>query len=161
MWYNSFVMKKLKLYLETSIFNFAFSEQSPDYKEATLKLLDAVRAGGYEVYISEIVVREINAANKEKAAMMMGLINDLEPERLEINKEIEILAEEYIKAKLIPVKYIDDALHLAIASFYELDAVLTWNFEHMVKLKTRKGVTAVNTLFGYNSIEIITPLEID
>lgn len=160
MWYNNLAMKKLKLYLETSIFNFAFSEQSPDYREATLRLLDSVRVGAYEGYISEVVVREVSEADKEKATKMMGLISDLEPERLEVNREIETLAEEYIKADLIPVKYIDDALHIAVASFYELDVILTWNFEHMVKLKTKKGVVAVNTLLGYKPIEILTPLEV-
>ena len=90
----------------------------------------------------------------------MSVVNSLELEELELNRDIEELSEEYIKAGLIPVKYADDALHIAIASFYELDAVLTWNFEHMVKFKTRKGVTAVNALIGYKPIEIITPLEV-
>jgi predicted nucleic acid-binding protein len=153
-------MSKLKLYLETSIFNFAFSEQNPDYRQATLTLLDSVKQAVYEAYISEAVVREITEAPKEKVAKMMKLISDLEPESLDINTDIEELAEGYIKAGLIPARYIDDALHIAIASFYELDVVLSWNFEHMVKLKTKKGVVAVNALTGYKPIEILSPLEV-
>jgi hypothetical protein len=42
-----------------------------------------------------------------------------------------------------------------------MDVILSWNFEHMVKLKTKRGVPAVNTLMGYNkSIEICSPLEV-
>lgn len=153
-------MKKLRIYLETSIFNFAISDQVPDYKEATLRFLDSIRQEACEACISEIVLREINEADKEKAVKLMSVVNSLELEELELNRDIEELSEEYIKAGLIPVKYADDALHIATASFYELDVVLTWNFEHMVKFKTRKGVTAVNALIGYKPIEIITPLEV-
>lgn len=153
-------MKKLKLYLETSIFNFAISDQVPDYKEATLRFLDSIRQGAYEACLSEVVLREISEADKEKAAQLMSVVNSLELERLELNRDIETLSEEYIKADLIPVKYADDALHIAVASFYALDAILTWNFEHMVKFKTRKGVIAVNALLGYKPIDIITPLEV-
>lgn len=160
MCYNKFTMRKLRLYLDTSIFNFAFSQQSPDYKEATLRLLELVREGVYEGYISEVVIREINKAGKEKAEQLMGLILDLSPGRLEINAEIERLAEEYVKAGLIPVRYTEDASHIAVASFYEIDIILSWNFEHMVKFKTKKGVVGINTLLGYKPVEILTPLEV-
>ena len=71
------------------------------------------------------------------------------------------MASAYVQAGLIPAKYFDDARHIAIASYFGLDAVLSWNFEHMVKFKTRKGVSSVNILNGYQSIEIISPLEVD
>lgn len=35
-----------------------------------------------------------------------------------------------------------------------------WNMEHMVKLKTRREVRAVNILEGYREIEICTPQEV-
>ena len=41
-----------------------------------------------------------------------------------------------------------------------MDIVISWNMEHMVKLKTRREVKAVNILEGYNEIEICTPLEV-
>ena len=153
-------MRKLKLYLDTSIFNFAISDQVPDYKEVTLRLLETVKAGRYEGYISEVVMREINAAGEKKAAELNGVVNDLILEELEINAEIEELSERYIQEGLIPVKYSNDALHLAVASYYELDAIVTWNFEHLVKLKTKKGVISVNTLAGYKPLDIINPLEV-
>jgi len=51
-------------------------------------------------------------------------------------------------------------LHIAIASANNLDVIVSWNFNHMVKLKTKQGVIAVNSLLGYKSIEIITPEEV-
>ena len=44
---------------------------------------------------------------------------------------------------------------------HERDLLVSWNFEHLVKLKTRVGVNAVNRLVGYREIEIVSPEEVD
>ena len=56
-------MKKLKLYLDTSIFNFAFADDAPKEKEITLKFFSEI--GGYEAYISEVTIEEINRTPEE------------------------------------------------------------------------------------------------
>ncbi|MCB4792742.1 MAG: PIN domain-containing protein [Elusimicrobia bacterium] len=156
-------MKKLKLYLDTSVFNFALSDRTGDEnaKTATEKLLQKIKQDIYDGYISELVMREVIRAPELKRTALINLINDLNLESLVIVKEIEMLAEKYIEEGLIPKKYQEDAIHIAIASINDLDVIVSWNFEHMVKLKTRKGVIAVNELMGYKAIEIITPQEVD
>jgi hypothetical protein len=67
------------------------------------------------------------------------------------------LAEKYVEEGLIPQKYKDDAFHLAAASVYNCDIVLSWNFTHIVKAKTIFGVNGVNNMLGYRHIEIISP----
>jgi len=57
-------MKRLRLYLDTTVWNFAFSNQQPDYKKATLEFYQKVRWGLYEVYYSDVVVVELAAAPK-------------------------------------------------------------------------------------------------
>jgi hypothetical protein len=37
---------------------------------------------------------------------------------------------------------------------------VSWNFEHLVKVKTRKTVNLINILEGYKEIEIISPQEL-
>jgi len=64
-------MKILKIYFDTSIFNFALSDDVPKEREVTLRLLDEVRKGKYEAYISEVVIREVNRAKEEKAKKLM------------------------------------------------------------------------------------------
>jgi hypothetical protein len=53
-----------------------------------------------------------------------------------------------------------DARHLAVAVVARVDAVVSWNLRHMVKLKTRREVNAVNLLNGYPVIEIVTPSDV-
>ena len=49
--------KKLKLYFDTSVFNFAFADDTPDKKTITLKLIDDVKTNKYDVYISVVVLK--------------------------------------------------------------------------------------------------------
>lgn len=79
---------------------------------------------------------------------------------LTINDQIKNLAKAYIVEGIFPEKYIDDALHVAAASFYKIPYLVSWNFEHLVKVKTKKSVNSVNLLKGYKEIEIILPVEL-
>ena len=79
------------------------------------------------------------------------------PERTE---EADELANRYVKAGLIPARYRNDALHLAVAIINDMDAVVSWNFEHLVRLTTRLGVNGLNKMLGYRDIEIVSPEEV-
>lgn len=46
----------------------------------------------------------------------------------------------------------------AVVSMAEI--LLSWNFEHIVKMKTKRGVNAVNMLEGLSTIEICAPWEV-
>lgn len=58
------------------------------------------------------------------------------------------------------VKYLNDALHIAIATINEVDIIASWNLEHIVKIKTMIEVNKINLLKGYKQLFIITPEEI-
>ncbi|MFH1772424.1 MAG: PIN domain nuclease [Candidatus Omnitrophota bacterium] len=155
-------MKKLKLYLDTSVLNFALTDklELSLQKKATVDLLDEIKQGKYEGYVSEQVLIEIARAPQEKTKRLNQLVSDLDIESLSFSEEIEGVANKYIAEGIIPVKYKEDALHLAIASVNNLDVVVSWNFEHIVKLKTKQGVAVVNTMLGYKPIEIVSPQEV-
>lgn len=94
--------KKLKLYFDTSVFNFAFADDTPDKKAITLKLIDEVKTNKYDVYISAVVLREIRESQREKTGKLMSLINDVQPFELEFDIECYELAYEYVKRRIIP-----------------------------------------------------------
>jgi len=79
---------------------------------------------------------------------------------LKANEKIRHLARAYIEHGVFPEKYIDDALHVAIASFNQISYIISWNFEHLVKVKTRRVVNSVNILEGFGEIEIVSPQEL-
>lgn len=59
-------MKKLKVYLDTSVINFLFADDAPELKAATVDFFDNfIRTGIYETYISEYVLFEINRTTEK------------------------------------------------------------------------------------------------
>lgn len=155
-------MKKIKIYLDTSILNFVLTDK-PELalqKKATIDLVSAIKKDEYEAFISDVVTAEVDRAPQDIAVRLRDVIKDVNPEELSLTKEAEDLAVKYILEGIIPDKYENDAFHIAIASVNDLDLIVSWNFDHIVKLKTKHGVTAINTLLGYKTTEIISPLEV-
>jgi len=156
-------MRKLGLYLDTSIISFALSEDiSDDNRNVTLKLIEGINKGRYEGFISDVVIRELGSTRDAvKREKLLELVDSMElNEVLAVDEEIDGVADKYIDEGIIPAVYRDDALHIALTSVKGLDILVSWNFRHLVKHKTRIEVTGVNTLLGYKAIDICTPWEV-
>jgi len=156
-------MKKLALYLDTSVISFALSQDISDNdRSITLKLLEEINKGRYEAYISDVVIRELgNTKDATKREKLLKLARKIEVEEiLEVDEEIDRVADKYIEERIIPAVYRDDALHIALTTVKGLDILVSWNFRHLVKHKTRIEVIGVNTLLGYRAIDICTPREV-
>ena len=77
-----------------------------------------------------------------------------------IKDDVHHLANMYIKNENFPKKYLDDALHTAITSTNNIGILLSWNFTHLVKIRTRRMVALINAVNNYNPVEIISPPEL-
>ena len=152
-------MRRLKIYLETTIWNFYFAEDAPD-KQATTQTFFG-QLDQYDLFISELVLREIlKTKNPEKQAILLELVNKYKPTILTIDKDIENLAEKYITENVLTDKHREDAQHISVAAVNEMDLLVSWNMRDIVRLKTRQGVNAIHTLKGYKYLEIVNPEEI-
>lgn len=153
-------MKKIKCYLDTTIFNFVFAEGETEKKDITIKLFRDLPLIAEGMYISDEVIREISRASEPRRSQLEGLLRESSPLLLEIDLESEKMADRYIEEGIIPERYRSDALHIAVAVINGIDAIVSWNFEHIVKLKTRVMVNGINRLLGYHEIEICSPEEV-
>ncbi len=79
---------------------------------------------------------------------------------LSLDEEAEFLANEYIRYGAVPKGFPRDALHIAIAVVNGTDFMVSWNFKHIVRRKTREVVRMVNAVYGYRYIEITSPPEV-
>ena len=70
--------EKLRLYLETTVFNYYFDEDRQGHEDV-IKLFEAIRAGEFEVCTSELVVRELEKARESKRGKMLVLTEDYKP----------------------------------------------------------------------------------
>lgn len=143
-----------RVYLDTSVLSAYFDEYWPERQELTRKFWQ--KRKDYQIFISPKTQEELQQAPAGKRQKFANLIRSLEVFADKL-AEVENLAEAYVQAEIIPRKYKDDAIHIAMAVIGKASILLSWNFSHIVRLKTIKGVNAVNVLKGYPEIEIATP----
>jgi hypothetical protein len=153
-------LKKLKLYLETSVWNFLFADDAPDKKALTEKLYSEIQSGKYSIFISEIVMREINNAEASKRKLLASEIVRFDPVVLMENSDSLELIQYYLENGLLTTKQSADLGHVAMATINEMDILVSWNMRHIVKRKTKVLVNALNQIRGYRTIEICTPEEV-
>ncbi len=70
------------------------------------------------------------------------------------------MAERYIEEKVVGNTSRADCQHIALATIYKADVLVSWNFKHIVNLERIRGYNSINFREGYQMIEIRTPREI-
>ncbi|MEI6091502.1 MAG: type II toxin-antitoxin system VapC family toxin [bacterium] len=154
--------KKLKIYLDTSVINFLFADDAPQFKDITLDFFENY-LNVFDVYISQIVIDEINkTGDADKRLVLMQSITNYNLELYNrINQTIVELAKNYIDFKIIPQNKFEDALHLAFASYYEFDILLSWNFKHLANINKQEKINSFNLNYGYRKpLLLLNPMEV-
>lgn len=151
-------IEKLKIYLETTVFNYYFDDR--EGHNDVLKLFKAIEAGEFEAYTSRYVVDELEKAKEPKRSNMMDLVIKHHIRILEAVPKADQLSQLYMERGAIPVSQIYDSLHVAMASAFELDCIISYNFQHINRSKTKILTTSINREEGYNGIMIATAKEV-
>ena len=147
-------MSKLKIYIDTSVVSAYFDFRKSLRQVVTQKWFQN-ELKNLKPFVSSLVVEEINAHPDNEARMeMLAILDDYNIEVLEINAEILEIAALY-RRQVIPNET-NDSIHLAVAAYYKLDAVVSWNFKHIVNLVTIKAIHNFNRLKGLAAVEIVT-----
>lgn len=153
-------MKRLKLYLETSVWNFLLADDAPDKRAATELLFREIESGKYSIFVSNVVTQEIRRAPLQKKQLLAGILERYKPIFLEDSEEARVLVSRYIQNGLLTPNHTADLTHVAMATINEMDMLVSWNMRHIVKHRTRTLVNAVNQIHGYRTIDICTPEEV-
>ena len=61
---------------------------------------------------------------------------------------------------IVPSDFKTDALHIAIATLWKADALVSYNLGHIVNLKIMVAVNKVNRAFNLNEIFLCQPQEV-
>lgn len=147
-------MEKPKIYLDTSVISAYFDYRKPIRQLITEKWIQS-DLSCFVVYISELVLTEIdNNIDEGLKEKMFRLINDIGPINLNITEEISEIAKFYRKEVLS--KEINDTLHIAVVSYYNIDILVSWNFRHLVNWKTINTIHRINLKNNLKLIEILS-----
>ena len=149
----------LRIYFETTIFNRYF-EDDRAYSAETKQLFNMIATGDVSAYTSAAVLEEIDPAAEPKRSQMLNLINQFGIIVLAVDQTAYDLADVYIETGIIPARFRLDGVHIAMAAIHELDCIVSLNFRHINKLKTKTATEIVHRLKGYDNPFICTPMEV-
>lgn len=134
-----------------------YDERQPERQEMTKEFW--TKMGDFDVHVSDLVMNELERVKDEQ--LKQGLLKLVKNcKTLKLSDEAKELGNKYITNKIIPENFKADAYHIAIAVVNQMDFLVSWNFRHMVKVRTKQMVNIVNLQNGYKTIEIIAPPEL-
>ena len=87
----------------------------------------------------------------------MEYLNEIEYTVVETDENTVELAEKFIDFGILRQKSFDDCQHIAAAILAGCDIIISWNFKHIVNVKTVRGVKVITTLEGYKDLMIYPP----
>jgi predicted nucleic acid-binding protein len=150
-------MKKLRLYLDTSVISYLDQQDAPERMAETSLIWEDFKSGAYDIVISDLALIEVNRCAEPKRSFLRQHITEISYEEVATNEEARRLSVLYFERGGLPPKSKDDAMHIAIATVYRCDIILSWNFRHIVNLRAIRAVEAVNIQEGYHVLRIIPP----
>ncbi|MCK4849792.1 MAG: PIN domain-containing protein [Phycisphaerae bacterium] len=154
-------MHKLSIYVETSVWSYAFAEDAPESRKATEDFFELARQNLYELFVCDVVLDELGRAPEELARMFGKLVQEIKPVNLEFDREADRLAQQFLQLGAVPPSKIEDAQHVAVAVVNELDMLVSWNYQHLVNVRKRQAFEHISAINGYyKPLHIITPLEV-
>lgn len=149
-------MKKLRVYIDTSVIAGCLDDE---FSLESNQLMEAIKQEKFILLMSDIIVSElINAPQAVKDILLS--IPQRVIEVVKITPEVLQLRDAYINEGVVTSKSINDATHVAAATIARADAIISWNFKHIVRLDKMKGYNQINLLNGYGILTIISPLEV-
>jgi hypothetical protein len=150
----------MKLYIETSVPNMLLHDDAPDKQEITKLFVEWLRLSAHEPFISPVVLMEIGRTQSPRRELLEQVLHELRASLLDVTREVEALVVQYTEARIVPERFRDDLLHVALPVCYRLDMVVSWNMKHLANPNKVALINAVNRQHGRPLMRIHTPKEV-
>ncbi|MCL2065371.1 MAG: PIN domain nuclease [Candidatus Cloacimonetes bacterium] len=150
-------MKKIKLYLDTSVISALDDPEKPERMQETQVLWEDIKSGKYDIFVSDVLFEEIRDCQQLKRDSLFNFLYEIEFVNIESSETINTIADEIIKQDILKAKHRNDCLHIGSALEGYCDCIVSWNFRHLVNFKTIKGVRIITNVLNYKNIEIMSP----
>lgn len=146
----------MRIYIDTSVIGGCCDEE---YAVASLRLMQEFRDRQKIAVISDVTLRELEIAPE----IVRSQLKDLPPacqEYVILDEKALWLSQAYLREGVVTDKYLLDAQHIAIATLSKVDAMVSWNFKHIVNLNRIRLYNSVNLKYGFSLIDIRSPREV-
>lgn len=144
---------KQRLYIDTSVFGGYYDVEFEDF---TIPLFQRINNKEFKLLYSSVIQDELENAPEKVKNVIKG-IDVSNSEFLETTEESILLATEYITEGVVGKTSFADCLHIALATIYKADYLISWNFKHIVNVDRIRGYNSINIKKGYKELEIRSP----
>ena len=150
--------RKIKVYLDASVISYLDQQDAPESMRETQEVWERIRAGKYDIFISDVVLRELGDCKDEgKRRTLFGHLEEIQYNLIAVDESTVALAEKIVTNGVLKRKNIDDCQHIAAAILSDCDIIVSWNFKHIVNVKTIRGIKVITTVEGYKDLLIYQP----
>ena len=144
---------KQRIYVDTSVIGGYYD---PEFSEFSAPLFDRIKNGEFIFLYSTVTQDELENAPMNVKELVQHLSAEY-TEFLSPSDDAVTLANEYIAEKVVGQTSYTDCLHIALATVYKADYLISWNFKHIVNVQRIRGYNAINIKNGYQQLEIRSP----
>lgn len=126
-------MKKresIRVYIDTSVFGGVFD---PEFARASKRFFDIIDKGIFEPVLSVIVAEEITDAPSHVQRLYRRVVQTAEIRQ--VDEAALDLRDAYLEAGIVTRQWAADALHVAVATVSACEAIVSWNFKHIVNFR--------------------------
>ena len=150
------------IYVETSIISYLAARPSRDLITAARQQVTHTwwreRRPEFDLYVSQVVLDEAAAGDPQAAERRAELLAQLP--LLDVTPEVAELAAALIEQVPLPPRAGADAAHIAVAAYYGIDFLLTWNSAHIANAALRPRIEEVCRQRGFRPPVLCTPDEL-
>ncbi|GIK16448.1 MAG: hypothetical protein BroJett003_14120 [Planctomycetota bacterium] len=146
----------LRIFVDTSVFGGCFDSK---FEADSRRIVELARTARIVLIISDVVLAELEPAPEPVRAILQGPTRP-QLEVYPIDDEVADLRDAYLSAGVLTQRWIGDATHVATATVARADALVSWNFKHIVRLDRIKAFNQVNLANGYGILMILSPAEL-
>jgi predicted nucleic acid-binding protein len=151
-----------KVYVETTVLSYLTARPSRDlvvagHQQVTRDWWEN-RRSAFEVYISQLVVREAQAGDPEAADRRLAILAGLP--LIDVTSSAVVLGSALVERRVIPRNAVADAMHIAVAAVHGIEYLLTWNMSHIANAELRPMIERVCRSAGFEPPVLCTPEEL-
>lgn len=145
-----------RIYTDTSVIGGC---EDDEFRVHSRRLMNAFVRGDLTLVLSELTLRELEPA-PQAVRDVLAEIPEVHIEAVRLTPAADDLARRYLAEGILSPNMLAEAQHIAMATVEAVDALVSWNFRHVVNLPRIHQYHGVNAKLGYPAIEIRSPREV-
>jgi hypothetical protein len=150
------------IYIETTVVGYLTARSASDVifqarQELTRRWWHG-RRNDYDLFVSQFVLDEAAAGDPIAAGERLKLLDNLQV--LDSgHPDVDRLADLLIDQHLLPSKARADAQHVAVATVFAVDYLMTWNCKHIANADRLPSIYSALRSAGFDPPLVVTPEE--